>query len=152
MFLLSWLNLWKYQLQKWTCSWSGQFTTNGWKIGRKAIGSKDASVKWICGNTLDYKADLKHCTSCLKMLRTELLNTLCWIVTKIVVKCRHKRNKHVHTFQTLFFLNFLRREGSPLPDVWLFFKIVFKQQYSWKWWFYTSIPWKVLRESNDGVL
>ena len=127
MFLLSWLNLCKFQLPKWTCSWSGQFSTIGWKTGEKAIGSKDASLKRIHDNILNYKVNLKHCISCLKRLRTVLLNTLCWIVTTNVAKCRHKRNKHVHSLQPYFLLSFLRRAESPLPDVWLFFKIVFKQ-------------------------
>ena len=48
-------------------------------------------------------------------------------VTKNVVKCRYKRNKHVHVFETCFLLRFLRRAGSP-PDAWLFFKIVHKQK------------------------
>ena len=127
MFLLSWLNLCKFQLPKWTCSWSGQFSTIGWKTGKKATGSKDASLKRIHDNILNYKVNLKHCISCLKRLRTVLLNTLCWIVTKNVAKCQHKRNKHVHSLQSYFLLSFLRRAESPLPDVWLFFKIVFKQ-------------------------
>ena len=60
------------------------------------------------------------------MPRTALLNTLCWIVTKTVAKCRHQRNKHVHALKTCFLLNFLSRVTS-IPDVWLFFKTVFKQ-------------------------
>ena len=96
-------NLCKYQLSKGT-SWSSQFSKNGWKIGRKVIGLKDASVK----------------RTRLKMLRTVLLNTLCRIVTKIFAKCWNKRNKHAHAHKTCFFLRFLRRAGSPLLDVWLF--------------------------------
>ena len=122
------LSLCKYQLPKWTCSWSGQLSTNGWKIGKKVTGAKDASVKWIYGNIADYKFNLKHCTSYLEKLRTVLLNTICWIVTQNVVKCRHKRNKHIHDCPCpCFLLGFSRRAGSPLPEVWLFFKIVFKQ-------------------------
>ena len=68
MFLLSWLNLIKFQLPERTYAWSDQFNTNGWKIERKFIGSKDASVKWIYGNIVDCKVNLKHCTSCLKSL------------------------------------------------------------------------------------
>ena len=60
MFLLSWLNLYEHQLPKSTCFWSTQFSSNGHKIGRKVIGSKDASVN----------------RTCLEMLRTVLLNTL----------------------------------------------------------------------------
>ena len=129
-FLLSRLSLCKYQLPKFvlrTCSWNGQFSTNEWKIGRKVISSKHASVKWIYGNIVDYKVNFKNCTSCLKRTRAVLLNTLCWIVTKIVAKCRHKRNEHVHGFETCFLLSFSREAGSPLPNVWLFFNIVFKQ-------------------------
>ena len=129
-FLLSRLSLCKYQLPKFvlrTCSWNGQFSTNEWKIGRKVISSKHASVKWIYGNIVDYKVNFKNCTSCLKRTRAVLLNTLCWIVTKIVAKCRHKRNEHVHGFEICFLLSFSREAGSPLPNVWLFFNIVFKQ-------------------------
>ena len=125
MFLLSWLSLCKYQVPKWTYSWSSPFSTNGWKIGRKIIGSGDASVKWTYGNIIDYKVNLKHCISCFKRFRTVLLNTLCWIVTKIFTKCRHKMNKHVYPFQICFLLTFLMRVGSSLPHVWFFFNIFF---------------------------
>lgn len=40
------------------------------KIGRKAIDSKNASVKGIYWNVVDYKINLKHCVACLKRLRT----------------------------------------------------------------------------------
>ena len=36
------------------------------KIERKVIGSKDAFSKQIYDNIIDYKVNLKHCTSCLK--------------------------------------------------------------------------------------
>ena len=71
----------------------------------------------------------KHCISCIKRLRTVLLNTLCWLVTKITAKCRHKESKHTHVFQTCFLLSFSRRAWSLLPDVWLLFKVVFKHIY-----------------------
>ena len=32
------------------------------KIGRKVIDPKDASVKWIYCNVVDYKFNLRHCT------------------------------------------------------------------------------------------
>ena len=97
------------------------FITDGPKIGWEVIDSKDASLKWIYGNIVDYKVNLKCCTSCIKRLRTVLLNILCWIVTKIIAKCRHKRKKHVRAFQICLLL----KGGSPFPYVRLFFKIVF---------------------------
>ena len=75
MFHSLWLTLCQYQPSKWTCTWSGQFKPSRWKIGRKVIGSIGASVK----------------QTCLKVLRTVLLNELCWIVTKIGGKCKHKK-------------------------------------------------------------
>ena len=111
MFLLPWLGLCKHHLLKRTCTWRGQFSTNEWEISRKVISSKDASVK----------------TKYLKMLRTVLLNILWWIVTKIVTKSRHKRIKRFHVFKTCFFLSFLMRTVSPVPDLWLFFEDCFKR-------------------------
>ena len=105
-------------------------------------------MKWIYGNIVDYKMNFKNCTSCFKRTRAVLLNTLCWIVTKIVPKCRHKRNEHVHGFEICFLLSFSREAGSPLPNVWLFFNIVFKQTI----WLEVVILHKYPMESIKGSL
>lgn len=45
----------KISASKVNYTWSGKFSPIGWNIGGKGIGSKDASVKLIYSNTLDYK-------------------------------------------------------------------------------------------------
>ena len=127
MFLLSWLNFCKYQLPKWICSSTGQFSTTGAKIGKEFFGTKDASVKLIYGDVVDYRVNLNYCPSCLKRLRTVLLNILCWIVTKIVGKCKHKWKKTCPCLSNIFSLKLFRKAVPPLRDVWLFLKILFKQ-------------------------
>ena len=46
------------------------------------------------------------------MLRAVLLNTFCWIMTKVAVKYKQK-NKHANAYQTWFFLALLKREVTP---------------------------------------
>ena len=96
------------------------------------LGEKLLVQKMLLSNEFmiyNLQVKFKHCISCIKRLRTVLLNTLCWLVTKITAKCRHKESKHTHVFQTCFLLSFSRRAWSLLPDVWLLFKVVFKHIY-----------------------
>ena len=70
---------------------------------RKVVDSRDAYVKWIYCDIVNYKVKLKH--------KIVLLNTLlCWLVIKILVQDRHK------TKMSIPFKDVLRVE-PPLPDI-----------------------------------
>ena len=81
------------------------------------LGEKLLVQKMLLSNEFmiyNLQVKFKHCISCIKRLRTVLLNTLCWLVTKITAKCRHKESKHTHVFQTCFLLSFSSRAWSLL--------------------------------------
>lgn len=62
------------------------------RLGRKAIGSKDVSMKWIDSSTyffqycvVYYKYNLKHCDLCFEKLGN--FDALFLIIVKIVIIC-----------------------------------------------------------------
>ena len=82
-FLYLWVNLCKYQLPKLTCSWNDQFSKIGLKISRKVIDSKMLLENEL--TVIDFKLILKLYSSYLKWFKTALLNSLCIVMTKIVL-------------------------------------------------------------------
>ena len=87
---LSWLNICKYQLPKWTC----------FEVASSVQIDKKLGVMLLVKKMLLWNEHaLKYSELCYRIRHVEQ-----W--QKVVAKCRHKRNKRVYAFQICFLLNF----------------------------------------------